>query len=197
MATGSCEAKTDSVPTPSGGAPTRLVVFGGLLLVGVVLMLFSRAWDYPFVDLDIPEQLINNEWVHGFTLENVRGILRGEGLVSYYPVRALSYAFEYHFWQLEPRGYKRTNCLLHVVNVLLVYALLLRLLAHDGVEENRHHRWRVFAASFAAGWFAWHPLVVEPVIWVAGREELLMTMGVLATVHFYLTGMQLTAAGQR
>ena len=45
----------------------------------------------------------------------------------------------------------------------------------------------VSLAAFSAGLFAVHPVVVEPVTWVPGREELLMTMGTLGCLHFHLT----------
>ena len=57
--------------------------------------------------------------------------------------------------------------------------------------------WEVFLSAVAAGLFAVHPLVVEPVAWVAGREELLMTLGVLGCLHFHLTARRASADGRR
>jgi tetratricopeptide (TPR) repeat protein len=39
---------------------------------------------------------------------------------------------------------------------------------------------------FASALFAVHPVVVEPVVWIPGREELLMTLGALGCVHFHI-----------
>ena len=43
------------------------------------------------------------------------------------------------------------------------------------------------AATLAAGVFAIHPVVVQPVVWVVGREELLLTLGILGCFHCHLT----------
>ena len=53
------------------------------------------------------------------------------------------------------------------------------------------------AAGLSAGVFAVHPVVVEPVTWVAGREELLMTLGALGAIHFHLSARQAEIAGNR
>ena len=55
----------------------------------------------------------------------------------------------------------------------------------------RNTRLAAFSAAFSAAVFAVHPVVVEPVAWVAGREELLMTLGALGCFHFHLTGRRL------
>lgn len=64
-------------------------------------------------------------------------------------------------------------------------------------EERHLGGWDVFLAAVAAGLFAVHPLVVEPVAWVAGREELLMTLGVLGSVHFHIAARRFASAGVR
>ncbi len=51
--------------------------------------------------------------------------------------------------------------------------------------------WLTIAAATAAGLFALHPVVVEPVAWVGGREELLMVLGALGCLHFYVSARRL------
>ncbi len=62
----------------------------------------------------------------------------------------------------------------------------------DGAGPGRV--WPVLAAAFGAGLFAFHPVAVEPVAWVAGREELLMVLGALGCLHFHLTARRIEAA---
>jgi len=50
-------------------------------------------------------------------------------------------------------------------------------------------------ATFSAGLFAVHPVVVEPVAWLGGREELLMTLGALGCLHFHLSARRAAEAG--
>ena len=119
-------------------------------------------------------------------------------MTSYYPIRSLSFALDYQCWGLDPGGFKLTNVLIHLANVLLVFYLVLRLYDHSAATvASPQPRSDVFFAAFAAGIFAIHPVVVEPVTWVAGREELLMTLGVVSCFHFYLTARRLDEQGAR
>ena len=43
--------------------------------------------------------------------------------------------------------------------------------------------------------FGVHPVVVEPVTWVSGREELLMVLGALGCIHFHITARRLAEHG--
>jgi Flp pilus assembly protein TadD len=53
----------------------------------------------------------------------------------------------------------------------------------------------VIAAALAAAIFAIHPVVVEPVAWVPGREELLMTFFALLCLHFHRSAHLATKTG--
>lgn len=72
-------------------------------------------------------------------------------------------------WQGEPRFDHALNLLVHLLNISLVYALLVRFGAA---------KW----AWLGAGLFAWHPIQAEAIAYASGRSELLVTacaLGVL------------------
>lgn len=168
--------------------PNRLAPIGAGLLALLVGFVFHSMLGFEFVDLDVPEQLIENEYVHGLSLENVKHILTSRCSRSYYPLRALTFAADYEIWGLNPLGFKLTNGLIHLANVLLIFWLILRLFRQSGAPGmSVGPRWDVVPAALAAAVFAVHPLAVEPVAWVAGREELLMTLATLGAIHFHLT----------
>lgn len=179
-----------------------------LVLIFLVLATFVSVLNCEFVDLDTSAQLVNNPTVHGLSWEHVKKILRGESpTTSYYPVRSLSFALDYEIWGgLQSHGFKLTNVLIHLSNVLLLFWLILRFSDSpardtlpaeessdsDGATEalptsDSASVWRVAIAGFASGLFAVHPLVVEPVAWIPGREELLMTLWALMGFHCYMT----------
>ena len=172
------------------------VLLGVVVLACLVCAVFFPMLRFEFIDLDVPNQVTENRHIGGLTWENVKHILTSRCVTSYYPVRTLSYAVDYQLWGLSATGFKLTNGLMHLTNVLLVFWLVFRLFARSRPgEPSPKPWWEVSVATFSAGVFAVHPVVVEPVVWVSGREELLMTLGALACLHFYLTARRLGEEG--
>ncbi len=197
MAQDKLHGPQDPSPTESGRARRRSGTrrprrIAAAVLAALVLAVFFPILGFSFFDLDVPEQVIHNPYVHGLTAENVLHILTRPCIYSYYPVRTLSYAVDYQLWGLNPFGFKLTNLLIHLANVLLVYGLILRMLrmSEAGGRSGRAW-WDAAVAALGTGLFAIHPVVVEPVTWVAGREELLMTLGALAAFHLHLSARRL------
>ena len=176
--------------------PTRRSILLALfVLVSLVYAVFFRMLGFELVNLDISEPLVHNPYIRGLTGENLKQIFSSWCLTSYYPIRSLSYAIDYQIWGPNPAGLKLTNSLLHLANVFLVFWLVLRLSRHPSAAcKSVKPWWGVSVATFSAGIFAVHPVVVEPVTWLAGREELLMTLGALGCVHFHLSGRLLEEA---
>ncbi|MFC1597658.1 tetratricopeptide repeat protein [Planctomycetota bacterium] len=170
-------------------------------VAALVLLVSAVFWPIPgfeFVDLDVDQQVLHNPHIQGVTWANLKHIFTSRCLTSYYPIRTLSLAVDHHFWGLDPTGFKLTNGLLHLANVLLVFWLVLRLLRYPAAADGAPSTWRdVCLAMFSSGIFAVHPVVVEPVVWVAGREELLMVLGALGCVHFHMTARRLGEEGAR
>ena len=96
----------------------------------------------------------------------------------------LTFALNFRFGGLDTTVYHIVNLGIHVACVLVVWLLLRRLL------DRTAQRWALPGALL----FAVHPVVVEPVAWLAGREELLMTLGALGCIHFHLGVRRLEAA---
>ena len=88
---------------------------------------------------------------------------------GYRPIRALSYAIDYHFSGLNPFSYHISNIVYHIINCFLVYLITLLLLANRAT------------AFFTAILFAVHPIHTDSVTYIAGRRDILFTL-------FYLIG---------
>jgi hypothetical protein len=94
----------------------------------------------------------------------------------YRPVTTISYLFNYAILgnRDHPEGYHWINLALHLVNVLLVYALAGRFL---------RERWPAF---FVAALWALHPVSTEAVTNIVGRSDLMAAMVVLSGFLIYL-----------
>ena len=101
-----------------------------LILAAAVGGIFWPMLGYEFDDFDTNEHVIDNPHIRGLTGENLVRILTTRCITSYYPVRTLSYALDYQLWGLNAGGFRVTNGLVHLANVLLVYWLILRLYRH-------------------------------------------------------------------
>ncbi len=166
----------------------RPAVLVGIALLCLVVITFFPVPSFEFVGYDVRSQVVDNPALREVTVENVAHVCTSRCITSYYPVRTLSYMADYQLWGLKAGGFKVTNCLIHIANVLLLFWLALRLLRYlSDVPEPLPAWWEVAAAGIPAAVFAVHPVVVEPVVWVAGREELLMTLGALGAIHLHIT----------
>ena len=100
----------------------------------------------------------------------------------YRPFTTLSYLFNYAVLEEGDRlfGYHALNLLLHLGNVLLAYALALRLVR------------RFWPSVFIAAVWAVHPASTESVTNIVGRADLLAGMAVLSGFLMYLKSREVT-----
>lgn len=103
-------------------------------------------------------------------------LLPGNGFY-YRPLLELSYWLDSFLWGMEPSAMHLENILLHCVNSFLVFLLARRISKNDSIEFP----WVPFLVALL---FAFHPVNVEAVVWIAGRTDPLMTLFVLSAVYY-------------
>ncbi|HEX5122729.1 MAG TPA: tetratricopeptide repeat protein [Rhodanobacteraceae bacterium] len=109
------------------------------------------------------------------------------------PIALLSFLIDANTWPADPLPFKRTALILHLVNGLLLFALLTRLgryLADD------HQRTRLAAALGAALWLL-HPLFVSTTLYIVQREAMLPATFVLLGLIGFVHGRELAERGSR
>ncbi|MDD5194264.1 MAG: tetratricopeptide repeat protein [Candidatus Omnitrophica bacterium] len=108
----------------------------------------------------------------------------------YRPIRVLTLAVDYFFWRSNPFGYHLTNLLLHILNVIIIYFLVLKLkaLASRAGPEIGVVGWRKFfePAFITAALFATHPIHTESVSWIKNRSDLLASMFFLLSLFLFI-----------
>ncbi|MDE2027194.1 MAG: hypothetical protein KGK03_04920 [Candidatus Omnitrophica bacterium] len=148
--------------------------FLALVLLG--LAAFFNALGNPFVHDDVVFILKNphitdlNHWWQAFQVSTAAG-----GLNTYYrPLLEIFYRLEYRLFGPHPFGFHLVNVIIHIINGLLLLALLERL----GLKKP--------VAWVVAALFLVHPVQTEAVDCIAGISNLWMALGVLGALHAYL-----------
>lgn len=156
-----------SLPSPRDANLARAGVdrWTGVVALAIGLAtfaVFSRSLHLGLVELDDTVYVTDNL--------PVRGGLTGNGVLwawstfyagNWHPLTWMSLMLDQTLFGSEPWGFHLTNVLLHSANSTLCF-LALRRLTGDGLR-----------AALATVLFAWHPLRVESVAWVAERKDVL------------------------
>lgn len=165
---------------PTAGAPRRTVFLLALLAAAATFAVFSPLLSADFINWDDPLLILDNLNFRGFSTEHLRWMFTTTLLCHYEPLTWLSWALDYKLWGLRPEGYHFTNVLLHALNAGFFFLLAGRLLR--GADPRA--RWT--GALAAAALFAYHPLRVESVAWVAERRDVLSGFFLLLALLAYL-----------
>ena len=133
--------------------------------------------DNGFINWDETLYILNNPKIKTLTPAGVRTIFTSRDLELYSPLSTLSYAVNYRFSGLSPKGYHAAAIALHLANTLLVMFLVRLLL--PGV-------WPAFLCGL---FFGVHPAHVESVAWAAERKDLLYAFFYLLALCAYARGL--------
>ncbi len=159
------------MPNPQSPSVSRNEI---LALAAATLLLFWRATSNGFIDLDDDFYvLLNGNVNRGLTASGLRWAFVTYDYFYWQPLAWISHMIDSDMFGLNPWGHHLTNVLLHAANTVLVLIAFLRLTSN---------RW---ASLLAAAIFAWHPLRVESVAWVAERKDLLSAFFWFLAVIFY------------
>lgn len=146
----------------------------GATLVAATCVVYAAVWNHEFLlNWDDGAYVLNNEAVRDPGWQGVRAAFTSFTLGNYAPVQILSYMADSAVWGLRPRAFAIANVIVHLLNGLMVLALV------AGTMGRR-------IAGFAAAWvFLFHPVQVESVAWISQRKTLLAMFFFLAALHAY------------
>jgi tetratricopeptide (TPR) repeat protein len=141
-----------------------------VLIVLVTAIAYSNSLENGFVAWDDDTHVYANQGIRNLDCTSIRLFFSNYYLKMYAPLTMVSYALDYKIGGPAPAIYHRTNLIIHLFNVTLVFYFLYRLTGQKAV------------AVIAALFFGIHPLHVESVAWISERKDLLY-------VFFYLGGL--------
>jgi tetratricopeptide (TPR) repeat protein len=163
---------------------SSLVVFFPLILLSGGLYLNSL--NNTFTNWDDIGLILNNQRIRILDWQNIKEIFAPKKASTYQPIRMLSYAVDYHFWKLNPMGYRITNIIFYMLTCIMVFLTLKILSTHlrEKVSGDSHFRVALFGSLI----FAAHPVHVEAVTWLAARKEVLQGFFFFLSLYLYLKG---------
>lgn len=155
--------------TPSPPAPTPpprlLPLWICLVLAAVTLAIYWPVTRYEFVSYDDSDFITDNPIVQaGVTAPGLHYAWSAEVARNWHPLTILSHMLDCQFFRLNAGRHHLTSLLLHTANAILLFLVLRRMTGA---------LWR---PAFVAALFAWHPLHVESVAWIAERKDVLSAL---------------------
>lgn len=133
-----------------------------LFLAVAMMVVYSQSLDHQFLaSWDDYKYVTKNPDVYGFTFEHVHAAFSKFYVGNYAPLHIVSYMFDYSLWGMNPGGYIGDNIVLHILNGLLFYWLVIKLTSNTRLA---------FISSLI---FLLHPVQVESIVWISQRKNLL------------------------
>ena len=146
-----------------------------LLLAAGTLLVYWPVSRFQFVSFDDTDFVTANPHVQaGLTFEGFKWAWHSEVARNWHPITMLTHMLDCQLFGLNAGGHHLVNVLFHIANAVLLFQLL-RLMTGA-----------VWRSAFVAALFAWHPLHVESVAWIAERKDVLSTFFWFLTVWAYV-----------
>jgi tetratricopeptide (TPR) repeat protein len=149
-----------------------------LVCVALALGTFAVYWPalhYGFIDYDDPTYITLNPHLRtSLTVDSLKWAFSSGYAGNWHPLTWLSHLLDVTLFGLDAAAHHSVNVLLHVANSLLLFLVLARMAR------------ALWPSAFVAALFAWHPLHVESVAWIAERKDVLSAFFGLLTLWAYV-----------
>ncbi len=164
------EVQTAGEPVPS----VERAVFRAFVIALITLVVFWPVVTFDFVAYDDNLYVTENRYVQReITGDSIAWAFTHPMCDNYHPITILSHMIDFHFYRLTPAGHHASSLIVHVLNAILLFCVLLRIIGNV---------WPITVATLL---FALHPLRVESVAWIAERKDVLSLFFALLTFWFY------------
>ncbi|HEV2691667.1 MAG TPA: tetratricopeptide repeat protein [Verrucomicrobiae bacterium] len=145
-----------------------------LLLALTTLVIYLPAVRHAFVTYDDGDYVTENRMVqNGLTFAGLQWAFTTGHAQNWHPLTWLSHMADCQFFGMNAGAHHAISVLFHAANTALLFLFLLRLTQ------------KIWPAALVAALFAWHPLHVESVAWIAERKDVLSTFFALLTLLSY------------
>ena len=144
-------------------------------LAAITLCLYWPVHTHEFIELDDPGYVAENPQVRaGLSLHGLIWAFTQSHSANWHPVTWLSHMVDCQVFGDRPGPQHVVNVLIHIANTVILFLLL---------QRSTGAQWR---SALVAALFAWHPLHVESVAWIAERKDVLSGFFFLLTIRAYI-----------
>jgi tetratricopeptide (TPR) repeat protein len=145
------------------------------LLTAITFFIYSGTLSSDFAYYDDDVNVTSNEHVcKGLTLGGIKWAFTSVGYSdNWHPLTWLSHMLDVQLFGLNPGWHHLTNLILHIAATLLLFGFL------------SYSTGEIRLSAIVAALFAWHPLHVESVAWIAERKDVLSAVTGFATLWAY------------
>jgi protein O-mannosyl-transferase len=136
---------------------------------------YSQVQSHQFINFDDDLYITNNINVQaGLTSKSYIWAFTTSHPPYWHPVTWLSHMLDYEMYGLHAKGHHLTSLFFHIANVLILFIVLSRMTGE------------LWKSGLVAAMFAFHPLNIESVAWIAERKNILSTLFFLLTIWAYV-----------
>jgi hypothetical protein len=161
---------------------TRFLI---ILIAAVVAACYLPTLNNGFV-WDDNANFIENINYRGLSLSHLDWMFTTYHDANYHPLAWLTLGLDFVLWGMNPVGYHLTNIILHVINSILFYFLVVVFIRQTTIASNAGLAGVQIGAVFGALFFGIHPLRVETVAWISTRGDLLCGIFYILTIIAYV-----------
>ncbi len=151
-----------------------------MFLIIALCSLYLQVKDHQFIVFDDYLYVTENSHVlSGLNLGNIKWAftLSEKNETYWHPLTWISHMVDIQLWGMNAGKHHLTNLFLHIIDTLLLFFVL------------RGMTGALWKSAFVASVFAFHPINVDTVVWIAERKNLLSTCFWLIAMlaYFYYT----------
>ncbi len=176
-----------AVPVLPEESVRRKTLICGLImlgLAGVVVWIYLRVGGFGFVYDDFFYIVYNDNITKGFNLRSIAWTIKSVYVANWHPLTWFVHLVAFSLFGMKPFGHHMVNVFLHIANALLVFGLLNKM---TGAR---------YKSAFVAALFAFHPLRVESVAWIAELKDVMSAFFGFLAMWAYLRYVAKRSAGR-
>ncbi len=147
-----------------------------LLITILTTVAFLPSINNDFTNFDDPAYVTQNDSIKSLSVNNLKSFFSGISLKKpgYMPLTLTSFAFEHHFFGLNPKIFHLNNLILHLFNTILAFIFIFLLFK------------KLDIALIASILFGVHPMHVESVAWISERKDVLYAFFYFSSLISYI-----------